>query len=113
MQFFFRNCTHILTKTQGKKFEGMFLVKITSQGTSLKRVDVKGDSLLIHEFTYSLFNSLCSVTSDMSGYSHSYHQSASKHSKRTFLYSPMRELVCNGQLWARAALRQLPSYKVG
>ena len=35
MQFFFRNCIHILTKTQGKKFEDMFLVKITSKGTSL------------------------------------------------------------------------------
>ena len=36
MQFFFRNCTHILTRTQGKTFEDMFLVKIASQGTSLK-----------------------------------------------------------------------------
>ena len=35
MQFFFRNCTHILTRTQGKKFEDMFLVKIASKGTSL------------------------------------------------------------------------------
>ena len=35
MQFFFRNCTHISTTTQGKKFEDMFLVKIASQGTSL------------------------------------------------------------------------------
>ena len=25
----------------------------------------------------------------------------------------MRELVCNGQLWERGALKQLPSYKVG
>ena len=32
---FFRNCTHILTRTQGKKFEDMFLVKIASKGTSL------------------------------------------------------------------------------
>ena len=32
-----------------------------------------GDSLLIHEFAYSLFIGLCSVTSDMTGYSHSYH----------------------------------------
>ena len=31
---------------------------------------VMGDSLLIHEFTYSLFIGLCSVTSDMTGYSH-------------------------------------------
>ena len=36
MQFFFRNCTYILTRTQGKKFVNMFLVKIASQGTSLK-----------------------------------------------------------------------------
>ena len=35
MQFVFRNCTHILTRTQGKKFEDMFLVKIASKGTSL------------------------------------------------------------------------------
>ena len=35
MQLFFRNCTHILTRTQGKKFEDMFLVKIASKGTSL------------------------------------------------------------------------------
>ena len=41
------------------------------------------------------------------------YQSASKHGRRTFLYSAMRELVCNGQLWARAVLRQLCSYKVG
>ena len=36
MQFFFMNCTHILTRTQGEKFEDMFLVKIASKGTSLK-----------------------------------------------------------------------------
>ena len=34
---------------------------------------VTGDSLLIHEFTYLLFIGLCSVTCDMTGYSHSYH----------------------------------------
>ena len=36
-------------------------------------------------------------------------QSASKHGRRTFLYSEMRELVCKGQLLARVALslRQL------
>ena len=33
--FFFKNCTHILTRTQRKKFEDMFLVKIASKGTSL------------------------------------------------------------------------------
>ena len=36
MQFFFRNCTHILTRTHEKRFEDMFLVKIASKGTSLK-----------------------------------------------------------------------------
>ena len=35
--------------------------------------NVTGDSLLIHEFTYSLFIGLCSVTSKMTGYSHSCH----------------------------------------
>ena len=35
MQSFFRNCTHILTRTQGEKFEDMFLVKIASKGTTL------------------------------------------------------------------------------
>ena len=35
MQFSFRNCTHISTRTQGKKFEDMFLVKIAIKGTSL------------------------------------------------------------------------------
>ena len=33
--FFFRNCTHILTRTQGEKSEDMFLVKIASKGTSV------------------------------------------------------------------------------
>ena len=32
---FFRNWTHILTRNRGEKFENMFLVKITSKGTSL------------------------------------------------------------------------------
>ena len=35
IKIFSRNCTHILTRTQGKKFEDMFLVKIASKGTSL------------------------------------------------------------------------------
>ena len=35
---FFRNCTQILTRTQGKKFEDMFLVKVASKGTSLNRL---------------------------------------------------------------------------
>ena len=37
MQFFFRNCTHILTRTQEKKFEDTFIVKIASKGTSLNQ----------------------------------------------------------------------------
>ena len=36
-RFFFRNCTHILTRTQGETFENMFLVKIASKGTSLSQ----------------------------------------------------------------------------
>ena len=36
-----------------------------------------------------------------------------RHGYRTYQNSTMRELVCNGQLWARAALRQLRSYTVG
>ena len=36
MQVFSRNCTRILLKTQGKKIEDMFLVKIARKGTSLK-----------------------------------------------------------------------------
>ena len=35
MHFFSWNCTHILTRTQRKKFEDMFLIKISSKGTSL------------------------------------------------------------------------------
>ena len=34
MQVSVKNC--ILTRTQGEKFEDMFLVKIASKGTSLK-----------------------------------------------------------------------------
>ena len=34
-RFFFRNCTHILTRAHGKKFEDMSLVKIANKGTSL------------------------------------------------------------------------------
>ena len=38
----------------------------------IKRFKVTGDSLLIHAFAYSLFIGLCSVTCNMTGYSHSY-----------------------------------------
>ena len=33
---------------------------------------VTGDSLVIHEFAYSLLTGLCSVASNMTGYSHLY-----------------------------------------
>ena len=36
-------------------------------------IKVTGDSLLIHEFAYSLLIGLCSATSNMTGYSHLYH----------------------------------------
>ena len=36
-------------------------------------IKVTGDNLLIHECAYSIFIGLCSVTSNMVGYSHSYH----------------------------------------
>ena len=32
--------------------------------------------------------------------------------RRTFMYTVMRELVCNRQLWKRAAVRQLRSHNV-
>ena len=35
MQFSFKNCIHILTRTKGEKFEDMFLVKIVNKATSL------------------------------------------------------------------------------
>ena len=34
------NCTHILTRTQEKMFEDMFLVKIVNKGTSLNFLTV-------------------------------------------------------------------------
>ena len=37
MHFCFRDCTYILTRTQGGKFEDMFLVKIASKGNSLRK----------------------------------------------------------------------------
>ena len=39
----------------------------------MRHVKVTGDSLLIHEFAESLFIGLCSVASNMTDYSHSYH----------------------------------------
>ena len=46
MQFFFMNCTHILTRTQGEKFKDMFLVKIASKGTSLSCTIVQTSPLV-------------------------------------------------------------------
>ena len=57
MQFFFpRNCTYILTRTQGKKFEDMFLVKIASKGTSLRWSETKNLKISIPDtiFLFSL-----------------------------------------------------------
>ena len=34
--YFLKKCTHILTRTQGEKFEDMSLVKVASKGTSLR-----------------------------------------------------------------------------
>ena len=34
MPIFFAICTHLLTRTQEKRFEDVFLVKITNKGTS-------------------------------------------------------------------------------
>ena len=39
--FFFKNCTHILTRTQGEKFGDMFLFKIASKGTFLIEIGMK------------------------------------------------------------------------
>ena len=40
MSIFFANCTHLLTRTQDKKLENMFLVKIANKGTIL--IDFEG-----------------------------------------------------------------------
>ena len=42
-------------------------------GTFFNLLKVTGDSLLIHEFAYSLFIGLCSVTFKMTSNSHLYH----------------------------------------
>ena len=41
MQFFTRNCTYILTRTQGENFENIFLVKKANKGTSLRGLEVQ------------------------------------------------------------------------
>ena len=49
MQFFFKNFTHILKRTQLKKFEDLFLVKIANKGTSLR------PSLKLSDFFYRIY----------------------------------------------------------
>ena len=51
---------------------GFYLSYIWTIFSALHFIKVTGDSLLLHEFAYSLFIGLCSVTSNMTGYSHSY-----------------------------------------
>ena len=53
MQFFFRNCTHIiLTRTQAKKFD-TFLVKIASKRTSLNQFKpILSDGIYQHHDAY-------------------------------------------------------------
>ena len=55
----------------------------------------------------------CGTNTEIKTSIHGFNQSALKHGRRTFLYSAIRELVRSGQLWAKAALRQLRSFKVG
>ena len=53
----------------------MVVTHIFYGGTAIltRTFKVTGDSSLIHEFAYSLFIGFCSVTSNTTGYSHSYH----------------------------------------
>ena len=48
MQIFFANCTHLLTRTQDKKFEDVFLAKIANTGTLLIFSKFKSKFGLIH-----------------------------------------------------------------
>ena len=54
MQVFFRICTRILTRAQGKMFEDLFLVKIANKASLLRsrRVHLKSqerDTKLVHK----------------------------------------------------------------
>ena len=55
---FFRNRTHVLTRTQRKVFEDMFLVKIANKGTSVRltKMSVTVDEDSSHEYTKYSFN---------------------------------------------------------
>ena len=61
MQFFFRNCTHILTRTHGEKFEDMFLVKTANKGTSLASTQTPQLFSALRQFENSLttISSVC------------------------------------------------------
>ena len=51
MKVIFKNCTHILTRTQGKKILDMLLVKIASKGTPLsKNTRFRGSGDLQEDF---------------------------------------------------------------
>ena len=53
----------------------MVVTHIFYGGTAIltRTFKVTGDSSLIHEFAYAIFIGLCSVSSNITGYSHSYH----------------------------------------
>ena len=59
MQFFFQEL-YLLTRTQREKFQDMFLVKIASKGTSLKRSHSKNVGLESHGkvllYVFSMFS---------------------------------------------------------
>ena len=66
------NCGLLITKELIFGFQILDLKDHFSASLKMP-AKVTGGSLLIHEFTYSLFIGLSWVTSNMTGYSHSYH----------------------------------------
>ena len=64
--------------------------KYRSSFKFLCRFKVTGNSLLIHAFPYSLFFGLFSVTSNMTGYSHSYLSI-----KLIHCGTPQRDVLCD------------------
>ena len=83
-------------------FEHKVLLSVLNSGTIFERNLLSPDSVTK------------SATQNLGFSETGLYQSALKHGRRTFLYSAMGELVvCSGQFWARAALKQLPSQKVG
>ena len=51
---FFKNCVHILTRTQSENFKDMFLVKIANKGTSLtqKRSISSNSTFLLLDYDF-------------------------------------------------------------